>query len=116
MQIVIVLLILSFVGNVHGLIMPRLNRVCKRTSLNSHQGFFDASWSILTAIETKPDDYVYGAVAAPDFVLPLGAVLVVLSAAIPFLLKPGEEALEQQRENENITNNQFNKRKDKDLR
>ena len=67
------------------------------------------------AVETKPDDYVYGAVAAPDWVLPLGSVLVILTAALPFLLRPGENALEEQRKNEATTNNVFNKRKNKDL-
>ena len=73
--------------------------------------------SVLTTIvnavaEAKPDDYVYGAVAAPSWVLPLGAVLTILTAAaIPAFLKPGEEALNQQRENESITNNKFNKKK-----
>ncbi len=69
----------------------------------------------MTAIDTKPDNYEYGAVAAPDWVLPLGAFLVILTAAIPILLKPGEEALDQQRENEKITNNKFNKKQNKDL-
>ena len=57
-----------------------------------------------------------GAVAAPSWALPLGAVLVILTAAIPILLKPGEAALEQQRENEAATNSEFNKRKGKGLR
>jgi hypothetical protein len=76
--------------------------------------FTDLS-SLMTAIDTKPDNYEYGAVAAPDWVLPLGAFLVILTAAIPILLKPGEEALDQQRENEKITNNKFNKKQNKDL-
>ena len=33
--------------------------------------------------------YVYGEVAAPSFVLPLFAILAVLTAAIPFVLRPG---------------------------
>ena len=69
----------------------------------------------MTAVESKPDNYVYGAVSAPDWVLPLGAFLVILTAAIPILLRPGEEALDQQRENEKITNNKFNKKQNKDL-
>lgn len=66
--------------------------------------------------EAKPDDYVYGAVSAPSWVLPVGCVFVVLSAGIPILLRPGEKALEQQRADEESTNNQFNKRRNKDLR
>ena len=37
--------------------------------------------------------YVYGEVAAPSFVLPLFAVLAVLTAAIPFLLRSGKYLL-----------------------
>lgn len=50
---------------------------------------------MITAIEAieKADDYKYGAVAAPDWALPLGAVLIIFTAAIPVLLKPGEEVL-----------------------
>lgn len=72
--------------------------------------------SLFTAVTEKSSDYVYGAVAAPDFVLPLGAVLVVATAAIPFLLRPGEQALEQQRKDEEAKGTGFNKRKNKDLR
>ena len=74
--------------------------------------------SLVTAAvqEAKPDDYVYGAVSAPSWVLPVGCVFVVLSAGIPILLRPGEKALEQQRIDEEQTNNQFNKRQNKDLR
>ena len=74
--------------------------------------------SFLSAAEAvnKPDDYVYGAVNAPGWVLPLGAVLVIATAAIPVLLRPGENALEQQRINEEKTGTTFNKRKNKELR
>ena len=73
--------------------------------------------TLLTALEeAKPDDYVYGAVNAPDFVLPLAAFGVVALAAIPFLLAPGEEALEEQRRNEAEKGAEFNRRKEKDLR
>ena len=48
---------------------------------------------IVAAVEVldKADNYEYGAVAAPSWALPLGAVLVIFTAAIPVLLKPGEE-------------------------
>lgn len=70
----------------------------------------------MVTVETKPEGYVYGAVESPPFVLPLAAALAILTAAIPFLLRPGEKALEQQRIDEETTNSQFNKRKDKNLR
>jgi len=38
-----------------------------------------------------------GAVNAPSWVVPVGAGLAILTAAVPVLLRPGEEALEQQR-------------------
>lgn len=73
--------------------------------------------SLMTAavVEAKPDGYTYGAVSAPDWVLPVGAVLAILTAAVPILLRPGEKALDQQRIDEKTTNNQFNKRRNKDL-
>lgn len=88
------------------------------SSVRLHPTDFHDAFSLLTAVvvEEKPDGYVYGAVAAPSWALPVGAVLAVLTAAVPFLLRPGEQALEQQRENEETTNSQFNKRKNKDLR
>ena len=81
---------------------------------NCGQFNFDSCF-LLSAAE-KGADYTYGAVAAPGWALPLGAVLVILTAAIPILLKPGESALDQQRENEKVTGAEFNKRKGKDLR
>lgn len=58
---------------------------------------FDFNSVLLTAVEVaeKADDYQYGAVAAPSWALPLGAVLVIFTAAIPVLLKPGEEVYHQ---------------------
>ena len=38
-----------------------------------------------------------GSVNAPGWVLPVGAFAVIVTAALPILLRPGEEALEQQR-------------------
>lgn len=57
------------------------------------------------------DRVVYGSVNAPSWVLPVCSLLAILSAAIPILLRPGEKALEEQRVNEEITGNQFNKKK-----
>jgi hypothetical protein len=96
----------------------RLNRnnleykVKEKTSLKSFTNAF------LTAVidNAKPEGYVYGEVSAPGWVLPVASVLVILTAAIPILLKPGEEALDQQRENEEKVNSQFNRRQNKDLR
>ena len=49
-------------------------------------------WSLICVITFSLTHlgYVYGEVAAPSFVLPLFAVLAVLTAAIPFLLRPGK--------------------------
>lgn len=55
---------------------------------------------VAVAEVAKPDGYQYGAVAAPDWALPVGAFAVVLLAGIPILLAPGEKALDTQRENE----------------
>mmetsp|Transcript_16599 Transcript_16599/g.47371 ORF Transcript_16599/g.47371 Transcript_16599/m.47371 type:complete len:106 (-) Transcript_16599:20-337(-) len=41
------------------------------------------------------DSYEYGSVAAPDWVLPAGAVLAIATALLPLALKDGEEAAEE---------------------
>ena len=48
--------------------------------------------------------------------LPLAAFGIIAIAAVPFLLAPGEEALERQREDEALKGTGFNQRQDKDLR
>lgn len=65
--------------------------------------------SFLTAAE-KPAGYEYGAVNAPDWALPLAAVLIIGSAAIPLILAPGEKALEQQRDNEETKGVKFGRK------
>jgi len=60
--------------------------------------------NILIASE---DIYEYGKVAAPDWVLPVGAFAVILTAAVPAFLAPGEEALAEQRKNEEETKSGF---------
>jgi hypothetical protein len=90
------------------------HRNTKSTLKMSHS--FDFGPLLLALEEVKPDDYVYGAVNAPGFVLPLAAFGVIAIAAVPFLLAPGEEALEQQRLDEQTKGAGFNSRKDKDLR
>jgi hypothetical protein len=110
MQAILILVVIATASAFRGL--PVRSR-----SVSTKVNVFPFS-SLLTAaqeITSKGDDYVYGAVSAPEWALPLGAVLVIATAAIPLLLRPGEEALEQQRENEKTTNSQFNKRKNKDL-
>lgn len=71
----------------------------------------DFSAFITAVVETKPDDYVYGAVSAPSWALPVGALLVIGTAALPALLRPGEAALEQQRIDEETKGSQFNKKR-----
>lgn len=71
--------------------------------------------SLLLALEeAKPDDYVYGAVAAPDFALPLGAVLIISIAAVPALLSGGEKALDQQRMDEETRGVKFGRKNKSD--
>lgn len=86
-------------------------------ALPGNMDFLQSSSTLLSVVTqtAKPADYEYGAVAAPSWVLPVAAVLVILTAAIPILLRPGEQALDQQRVDEESTNNQFNRRKKKDL-
>lgn len=44
-----------------------------------------------------PPRPVYGAVDAPDWVIPVGGLLAILTALLPVLLAPGEEAFTRQR-------------------
>ncbi|GAB5035156.1 Hypothetical protein NocV09_02400320 [Nannochloropsis oceanica] len=49
-------------------------------------------------IAAAADEYEYGAVAAPGWVLPLGAFLTLgLAVAIPLALRPGTEAFEEEK-------------------
>lgn len=69
---------------------------------------------LLSVADAKPDDYVYGAVAAPDFALPLGAVLIISIAGIPALLSGGEKALDQQRVDEETRGVKFGRKNKSD--
>eukprot|EP01041_Mallomonas_annulata_P008238 gene8238-16941_t len=91
------------------------NRLLSRKVSNQALPDVFSSMSIAAVeVATKPDDYVYGAVSAPSWALPIGAILVILTAALPILLKPGEQALEQQRADEETKGTQFGRKK-KDL-
>lgn len=67
----------------------------------------------LVAAANADPDYTYGQVAAPSWAFPLDAVLAVATAALPFLLKPGEKALEQQRLGEEGTKSGFGQGKNR---
>ena len=70
------------------------NRLINRNNRVSMS--LDDNTFLVSVIETSkkvPDDYVYGQVNAPPFVLPLAAVAIIAFAAIPFLLTSGEKAL-----------------------
>eukprot|EP01038_Epipyxis_sp_PR26KG_P008111 gene8111-10986_t len=90
-----------------------INSGGRNLKLSAVPSSLDAIYSLILA--DAESSYKYGEVVAPSWVLPVGAVLVILTAAIPILLRPGEKALEQQRENERTTNSKFNKRSGKDL-
>mmetsp|Transcript_19156 Transcript_19156/g.25235 ORF Transcript_19156/g.25235 Transcript_19156/m.25235 type:complete len:131 (+) Transcript_19156:249-641(+) len=54
--------------------------------------------SVLAAVE-EVDDYQYGAVSAPGWILPVGALAVIVTAAVPILLQSGQEAFDEISEN-----------------
>lgn len=67
---------------------------------------------LVATADAQVDTYKYGAVAAPSWVLPVGALLTIATAAaIPLFLKPGQEALEKQRAVESETDNKFGKKR-----
>lgn len=104
-QLFILIIVFSFTFGFHSSFRktPR-NVVTSSKMLSSDFGeFFIAAANVAE----KSDDYVYGTVSAPDWVLPVGAFAVILTAAIPILLAPGEKALEEQRKNEEETKSGF---------
>jgi hypothetical protein len=113
----ILLVIVLILNVVHGFQSIVNSRIVQRSHTLSMS--IDNFNSFLTAVvETSkkvPDDYVYGQVNAPPFVLPLAAVAIIAFAAVPFLLTSGEKALEQQREDEESTNSQFGRNRKKDV-
>ena len=64
---------------------------------------------IAAAQAVDDPNYVYGAVSAPDWVLPVGAFGIIITAAIPALLAPAENELEAQRQREEETKSGFGK-------
>lgn len=113
--VLLVLSILLIGCNSLKLLHSTNSRIADRMRYRNHMSLNSIHSDILVAVSTevqKPDNYVYGSVSAPDWVLPVGAILVVLTAAIPFLLRPGEQALDQMRQDEEVTGNQFGKKKD----
>ena len=107
--LIFALLSIVYVSSYHPKIASRTLSVKKSMKLNS---FLNTLTTAVVEVADKPDDYVYGAVAAPGWVLPLASVLVILSAALPFLLKSGEEALDQQRKDEESKGQSFGKKRD----
>lgn len=114
---ILLLIVLISYQNVYGFQSIVNSRIVQRSHTLSMS--IDNFNSFLTAVvETSkkvPDDYVYGQVNAPPFVLPLAAVAIIAFAAVPFLLTSGEKALEQQREDEESTNSQFGRNRKKDV-
>ena len=109
MQILIVTVI-AFLACCSAL-RPRLcnsvRQKAQRTQLNALPGL---DTLVMAVAEAKPDGYVYGAVSAPSWALPLGLVLIIATGAIPLLLSPGEKALETQRENEDTKGVKFGRK------
>jgi hypothetical protein len=89
------------------LIAGQIRQIRANTVLNALSGL---DTLVMAVAEAKPDGYVYGAVSAPSWALPLGLVLVIATGAIPLLLSPGEKALETQRENEDTKGVKFGRK------
>ena len=53
--------------------------------------------SLLAEIVDENGERVYGAVEAPGWVVPVGGLLAILTALLPVLLAPGDEAFRRQR-------------------
>ncbi|GMI21217.1 hypothetical protein TrRE_jg8495 [Triparma retinervis] len=79
----------------------------KRTSLNKDSAFI--AFSPLVSLAEEVDNYEYGAVNAPIGIAWGVGVLAIATSFLPLLLKGGEEALDDMRENEGYS---FGKGKD----
>eukprot|EP00967_Tisochrysis_lutea_P019881 scaffold22619_cov29-Tisochrysis_lutea.AAC.2 len=56
--------------------------------------------TLLSEIVDADGERAYGAVDAPGWVLPVGAIVVIGTSLLPILLSPGEEALNKMRKDE----------------
>ena len=63
--------------------------------------------NLLAEIVDSEGERAYGAVEAPGWVLPLGAVLAIGTSLLPILLSPGEEAFTRQQGDEQATGGKF---------
>eukprot|EP00320_Phaeocystis_rex_P022298 CAMPEP_0119079936 /NCGR_PEP_ID=MMETSP1178-20130426/109817_1 /TAXON_ID=33656 /ORGANISM="unid sp, Strain CCMP2000" /LENGTH=122 /DNA_ID=CAMNT_0007062493 /DNA_START=24 /DNA_END=392 /DNA_ORIENTATION=+ len=69
------------------------------------------TFSLLAEIVDADGERAYGAVEAPGWVLPLGAVLAIGTSLLPILLSPGEEAFLRQQGDEEATKGVFGRGK-----
>jgi len=107
-SLLLVVLFLGALGNVKCFQRMILSKMLLTQVSASPAAALSSSIITLAAeVATKPDGYVYGAVEAPPFVPIFAAIAVIAIAGIPFLLRPGEQALEEQRNNEKIKGNEF---------
>jgi len=67
----------------------------------------DLPFNLLAEVVDGSGERVYGAVDAPDWVIPVGGLLAILTALLPVLLAPGEEAFTRQQGDEQKVANQF---------
>ena len=121
----LIFIVLITINNVYGFSNSLLqNKMVNRNKISMINindidfQFLNKYSLLLSKIETSktvPDDYVYGQVSAPGWVLPVAAVAVIAIAAVPILLSSGEKALEQQRVDEETTGSQFGKNRKKDV-
>ena len=61
---------------------------------------FPAAMTLLAEIVDEEGERIYGAVEAPGWVLPVGGLLAILTALLPVLLAPGDEAFKRQQGDE----------------
>jgi len=79
---------------------PAARRAPSARMLSPADFDFAATASLIAEIVDQEGERIYGAVEAPGWVLPVGGGLAVLTALLPVLLAPGDEALQRQRDDE----------------
>jgi len=63
--------------------------------------------NLIAEIVDADGERAYGAVDAPGWVAPVGGIAVILTALLPVLLAPGDEAFRRQQSDEEKVKSQF---------
>jgi hypothetical protein len=96
-----VALLLASSGLVQPQALPDLRVRAPKPSFGARVAGSAFAASVMPAVALAAEvseEIEYGTVTAPNFILPLGAALAILTALLPVFLKSGDEAARQMQE------------------